>query len=104
LTIDGRECGYSGWFSPILSIGDIRVSREKSRFWGGGSKMLSVGDLKLGYDKRNRIQSIGNLRISYGKFGRMTEIITVSDRDITHLQQIALTLILLEKQGAETAD
>jgi hypothetical protein len=104
LTIDGRECGYSGWFSPILSVGDIPVSWEKSKWWGSGSKMLAVGDLKLGYDKRSRIQSIGNLQISYGKFGRMTEIVTAGDRDITHLQQIALTLILLEKEGTETAD
>jgi hypothetical protein len=105
LTIDGRECSYSGWFSSILSIGDIPVSWEQSKWWGSGSKLIAVGDLKLGYGKKNRIQSIGNLQISYGKFGRMTELITGGDRDmITHLQQIALTLILLEKEGAETAD
>jgi hypothetical protein len=104
LTIDGRECVYKGWLSSLLSIGDIPISREKPIWWGGQSKMLAIGDLKLGYGKWNRIQSIGNLQIGYGKFGRMTEIITVSDRDLTHLQQIALTLILIEKAGAETAD
>ncbi|WP_309736847.1 hypothetical protein [Chamaesiphon sp. OTE_75_metabat_556] len=103
-TIDGRECGYRGWFSPLLSIGDIPISLEKPRWWGGESKRLAVGNLKLGYGKWNRIESIGNLKIGYGKFGRMTEIITAGDRDLTHLQQIALTLILIEKAGASTAD
>jgi hypothetical protein len=104
LTIDGRECAYKGWFSPLLSIGDIPISLEKPIWWGGQSKRLAVGNLKLGYGKWNRIESIGNLQIRYGKFGRMTEIITAGDRDLTHLQQIALTLILIEKAGAETAD
>jgi hypothetical protein len=103
-TIDGRECGYKGWFSPLLSIGDIPISLKKPIWWGGESKRLAVGNLKLGYGKWNRIESIGNLQIGYGKFGRMTEIITVSDRDLTHLQQIALTLILIEKAGAQVAD
>jgi hypothetical protein len=103
-TIDGRECGYRGWFSPLLSIGDIPISLEKPRWWGGESKRLAVGNLKLGYGKWQRIESIGNLQISYGKFGRMTEIITAGDRDLTHLQQIALTVILIEKAGAKTAD
>jgi hypothetical protein len=103
-TIDGRECGYKGWFSPLLSIGDIPISLKKPMWWGGESKRLAVGNLKLGYGKWNRIESIGNMQISYGKFGRMTEIIIASDRDLTHLQQIALTLILIEKAGASTAD
>jgi hypothetical protein len=103
-TIDGRECVYRNWVSPLLSIGDIPISLEKPRWWGGESKRLAVGNLKLGYGKWNRIESIGDLQISYGKFGRMTEIITAGDRELTHLQQIALTLILIEKAGASTAD
>jgi hypothetical protein len=103
-TIDGRECSYKGWFSPLLSIGDIPISLKKPMWWGGESKRLAVGNLQLGYGKWNRIESIGNLQIKYGKFGRMTEIITAGDRDFTHLEQIALTLILIEKAGAQTAD
>jgi hypothetical protein len=30
LTIDGRECGYKGWFSPLLSIGNMPVSLDRS--------------------------------------------------------------------------
>jgi hypothetical protein len=105
LTIDGRECVYKGWLSAkILSIGDIPIRWEKPIWWGGQSNMLAIGDLKLRYGKWNRLESIGNLQIKYGKFGRMTEIITAGDRDFTHLEQIALTLILLEKAGASTAD
>jgi hypothetical protein len=104
-TIDGRECVYKKWFSiNVLSIGDIPISWSKPIWWGGSSKMLAIGDLKLGYDKWNRLESIGNMQIKYGKFGRMTEIITAGDRDFTHLEQIALTLILIEKAGASTAD
>jgi hypothetical protein len=104
LTIDGRECGYKGWFSPLLSIGDIPISLKKPRWWGGESKRLAVGNLNLGHGRWNRIESIGDLKIVYGTFGRMTEIITSGNREITHLQQIALTLILIEKAGAQTAD
>jgi hypothetical protein len=63
-----------------------------------------VVNLKLGYGKWSRLESIGDLQISYGTFGRMTEIITAGDRDFTHLEQIALTLILIEKAGMQTAD
>lgn len=91
VTIDGQNCTYKGWLSLLSSVGNIEIARS----WG---QIKSIGDLNVCCSRSGRLQSIGNLKVSYGNFGKMTEINTVGDSNLTHQQKIALTVILLEIQ------
>jgi hypothetical protein len=92
LTIDGQECVYKRrwwWVSPsLIFVGHRQIRRE-------GFRITAIGNLPVVY-KRDKPQSIGDMRFSYGKFGRMTELTTTGDQDLTHEQKIALTIVLSE--------
>lgn len=101
LTIDSRECTYNGWFSPMISIGEISIHREKYKWWSSISKVFLVENLKVGYDHKHRVSSIGDLQIKYGRFGRMIEIITTTNYELTRQEQIVLAVVIIETEKVE---
>jgi hypothetical protein len=91
LTIDSQECVYQRrWWvlSSLISVGHRQIKRD-------GFKISEIGNMPVVY-KRDKPQSIGDMRMSYGKLGRMIELTTTGDRELTHEQKISLTIVLLE--------
>jgi hypothetical protein len=65
-------------------------------------QILLIGNMPVKYRGwLGSVNEIGDVRIGFRNFGQMTDISTVSGRDLDRRQKLALVVILIEKLASD---